>query len=662
MDRRALLTGSGALLATGVASTLTGGGSAAAAPVNRTPTASGDCGPAVETFGVASVTGAITGAVVLGRRAYTLTRYGNPPTLGELDLDTGELLRAVRVPSPTGLGGNAAAAAGGLVYLGLQNDPRLYVFDIHSGEIRAVTTVGPANTWIYDIAPSADGKIYIGTYPRGELWEYDPADGSARNLGAVVPGVQYCRAVAVDDDHIYAGTAPTGRVVAFSRADGSRRDINLNGAVADLLVTGGLVYASIGNTVTSVTPTGGDRVVRTLPPTDRQVDAMTVAADGTILVAARPSCTVYRVDGDRLVPVGNATSEDENRCIAQLDDGRIAGVAGSGLAWTLDPAAGTTRVFDIANAGLSVPERAQSVARDRWGRVWVGGHFAITVHSPFEGTRQRFHVTGEPKALVPVGRLTYATLYPSGEIIAVDLDRELRIRSYGVIGRGQQRPREAGYHEASGQLLVATAPGGGSLQGALTLLDTRTGTMDVRVGILPYQSVMSVYVAGDVAYACGDTFGGGGVTPVRPSAELVAFDLVNRQVMWRMVPIEGYQSLEHVAVHDGLLYGVYRRPRGAWFAMDLATQQIVRTGQVSGYGEIAPHMGHVFSWTVFGDDINLLTAPGRAEQVRLHGPIDIGWYNNPMFSFEPGTLRTWGMRGYELARFNLDPTCVSAAE
>ncbi|MEU0479882.1 hypothetical protein ABZ260_11975, partial [Streptosporangium sp. NPDC006013] len=135
-------------------------------------------GTGVQRFGLASVTGAIVGAVTHEGRGYVVTRGLKPPVLAEIDLATRKTLRSVRLPDAPAAGEAegawAMAVAGGKIYAGTYPVPDLYRFDPATGEVEHLASFGGSGGYIWSLAASPDGKIYAGTYPDGRVREYDP--------------------------------------------------------------------------------------------------------------------------------------------------------------------------------------------------------------------------------------------------------------------------------------------------------------------------------------------------------------------------------------------------------------------------------------------------------------------------------------------------------
>ncbi|WP_162605942.1 PQQ-like beta-propeller repeat protein [Jiangella aurantiaca] len=610
--------------------------------------------PAPELFGPAALTAAIVGMAVDGDTGYAVTRGQTPPKVVTVDLPSRSVTRIDRLQR--GDGGWACTVSGGHVYVGTYPTPDLYRYDPAGGGVERLGTIGPSGGFVWCLATAPDGAVYAGTSPRCELWEFRPDTGVLRNLGRVATDAAYARVVAADETSVYVGTTPVRHVVAVDRATGAMRDIypaelDRAGSIDAIVATGGRVIASTGGRLLDLAPDGSDHAVATAPDGPGMIDALTVTPSGELLAAARGTGALYRRVGDMLERVGAANAGDETRGIWLRDGSVLLGAGGSGLLWFHDLVTGDTGTVDLTDTDVAGPDLVQSIAYDG-SAVNVGGHFYLTVHRPWDGVEpHRIRVAGEVKAMKPHDGRVLAALYPSGELISIDPATD-GVSSMGLIGHNQQRPWELAMDAERGLLLVATAPSYGRLDGALTVVDLATGAMDVYVGVLPEQSVMSVTVHDGVAYLAGDTWGSGGATPTRKVAQVAAFDLDTRAVLWRTEPLAGQASLQHVEVYDGFLYGVYKRVSGTWFAMDLATRTVVRQGKLSGYGEICVHNDQVFAETNFGDYIYRLRSDHDAEQ--LAGPIATSWFTVPQLAFERGWT-AWGVAGRQLARFDLHP-------
>ncbi|SEG97234.1 PQQ-like domain-containing protein [Nonomuraea solani] len=618
--------------------------------------------PRVETFGPASVTGAIVGAAVHEGRAYVVARGQKPPVLAEIDLATRKVVRSVRLPDAPATGepegGWATAVSGGKVYVGTYPVPDLYSFDPATGEVAHLATLGRNGGFVWSLAAAPDGTLYAGTYPDGRVKEYVPATGAIRDFGVLAAGERYVRAVAADAVNVYAGLLDKGRLVAIDRATGAVKELAQGtagiGVVAD---HGDRVLAVSGPTLIDVRKDGTD--IRRVALGSGSLDALTVAPDGTVYGTSRPDGAVhrYRTGDGAITKVADPPSQDdETRRLALVDDHTLVGFSGSGGMWSLDLRTGVPDFTDLIEAGLpSGPERPQSMLLVPGRAVYVGGHFFMDVRDLRTGKQRRFRVPGEPKDLVRRGDKIYAAIYPSGQIISIDL-RTDRVRGVAHLGHDQQRPWDIEYDPVTDKLLVASAPLGGRLEGALSVIDPRTGRVDSYLGVIPGQSLMSLSLDSrrGVVYLGGDVLGGGGVTPVKTTASVAAFDLRTRKVRWQADPVPNMRTFQDIKVHDGLLYGVYKRDSGAWIALDLATRTVKHQGTLSGYGELTVHRGKVFASTFFGGGNAYELG---AETRHLATGLGDDWYTNPQLHFEPGSWRAWALSGRHLARIDLDPRC-----
>ncbi|WP_336205659.1 hypothetical protein [Nonomuraea sp. LPB2021202275-12-8] len=659
---RALLVVIAGLLPALVAAPAAG---AAQAPVSGT--VPGRCpGPAVRTYGPASVTGAVVGAAVHEGRAYVVTRGPKPPVLAEFDLATRRVVRSVTLPDvPTegeSEGGWAVAVAGGKVYVGTYPVPDLYSFDIATGEVKHLHSFGKNGGFVWSLAAAPDGTLYVGTSPDGRVWEYVPGTGAVRRYDVLVQGEHYVRAVAADARYVYAGLLEKYRLMRVDRVSGAVQELAAGSAsIGVVAVNGDRVLAASGGELIDVRKDGTD--LRRVRVDSGLLDALTPTSDGTVYAASRPDGTVYRYrTGDTSLTkvIGPPSRGDETRLLHVLDDGTLLAFAGSGGVWWLDPAAGTSEFVDLIDAGLPQgAERPQSMLLVPNRAVYVGGHFSMEIRDLRTGVKRRIRVPGEPKDMVRRGNKIYAAMYPTGGIVSVDL-RTDEVRTLGYLGQDQQRPWDIEYDPRTDKLLVATAPLSGKLKGALSVVDPDTGEMDVYLDVITGQSLMSLSLDSEsgVVYLGGDVLGGGGVTPTRTSASIAAFDLKTRKVLWEVDPLPGHRTFQDIKVHDGLLYASYKRESGAWMAMDLATRQVVQQGMLSGYGELTVHRGRVFT-SVFrgGGNAYELGADVEGGARPLATGLGDEWHTNPQLHFEPGSWNAWALVGRDLARIRLDPGC-----
>ncbi|GAA4288057.1 hypothetical protein [Georgenia daeguensis] len=608
-------------------------------------------------FGPASLTAAVRGAAVHGETVVLTSRYNTPEgrlRLARFDLRTGEAVSVDDLPVAS-KGGQRLVSDGRYVYIGPAGSSHVWRFDPATKALERWAAVGPETTWYYDMVVDG-GYLYLGTYPDCTVRRVSLADRSVQTYGRVSSSL-YATSIAVDESYVYGGSAAPGGLLRWSKDGGEPVDLTAHLSdspvgILDLVAHGGSLYVASGRQVISMQPDGSGRVVREIPEEDRYIDQLAVGADGKVYALARLTTNLYEVTAGGLTRVARPIDHVENVLLAAAPDGRLLGVSGLGHVWLVAPG-GTATVWDTTTRGFGYPEVAQAMLLHSDQRVWVGGHYAMTVHRPLDGTSARFDVNGEPKALAE-GRhgVVYAAMYPSGQILAID-PASLAVTPLGILGNQQMRTKAMHADLDGDQLLVASGPTGGLHTGALTFIDLRTGEFDSHREYLPEQSVMDVAVSGRTAYIVGDTYGESTGGPVRSAAQVAAVDIDTRELLWREELRPAWLSYEGVHVVGNLLYAMGRRPRGHWFAYDLVTRRIVMRGDLGGYGSFGAAGDRVLTWVHWANDIRELPGPATDDGRLLHDAVPNGWYNNPTFSISPDGRATWGMHGTDLARFPL---------
>lgn len=614
-------------------------------------------GSTLPTSGSAVVTAAVVATAVLDDHAYVISRGIVPPRLTEIDLTTRTVTRTVELP--VGEGGWGITVAAGKVYAGLYPVADVYCFDPTDGSVTRVGSLAGAGGFVWDLTTAPDGQVFAVSYPNGAVWQIDPVTNTPTQLGAPVPGAEYGRYVGAAGNYVYAGIYTPSQLVGYDRTTETFTDLTPASArgqnFGPFAASTDRVYVGSGQALLSMALDGSD--VRTVPLPDGEtgVDALTVAADGTVYLTTRTSGTVWSCGPTDTVLTAVATPApaDEHRRIVLLDEDTLLGATGSGVLWWLDVRTGEFELLDLVDAGFTpAPDKPQSIVTGD-PHLYVGGHWVVTEHAIGTGATRRIRVAGEAKTLNWVRGELYSALYPSTEVIRIN-PRTAEVHSFGTIGHEQIRPWQAAYDERSKLLAIASAPSTGKLTGALTLLDVRTGELDVHYGILPDQSVMTVSIVDGIAYLGGDVVGGGGITPTRTSAAIAAFDLTQRKLLWTVEPLAGERSIQSVAVHNGILYGVLKRTSGSWFTYDLRTQAVMRgANKLSGYGQLyADHTG-VYCETNFGGNLYQL-GPGLDTAKLMVNKLGDGWYTVPQLSPVRGARhRVWGLADRDLVQLPL---------
>ncbi|WP_298330960.1 hypothetical protein [Haloactinopolyspora sp.] len=610
-----------------------------------------------ELFGTAALTGAVRGGTRIGDTIYFTSRHPvnqGAARLGAVDFRTGQLEYTVDLDLGNASAGNMMCTDGTHVYIGSSGSRYIWRYTPGADSAEALVDLG-ASRWVYSMSVHGE-HLYFGTYNDGTVRRARLSDGVIDVVYGRVSTSMYATGAAADDDYVYGGSSAPGRLLRWPKEGGD--PVDLSGhlsdspvGILDMLVTGGKIYVACGRQVISMNPDGSDRVSRDILEDDRYVDKLTVAADGSVYAIARLTTNVYRVTETGLDHVAQPFDHVENQFLGVADDNTIVGVTGLGQVWWIPPG-GEATVFDAAETEFGYPDETQSMLRRRNGDIWVGGHFAMTVHRLSSGQVDRFFVNGEPKAMVEGSDGTvYAAMYPSAQVLAIH-PRTFEVTLLGKI-EGQMRTMDMNIDHKRNVLMIGTGPSSGRYDGALTFVDLDTGAFETRKDILPDHRVHGIAHDDTTAYVVGDTVGEGNSQPLLPVAEVAAVDLDTREVLWRRVLKEDWLSYEDVLLDGNLLYFMGRRPNGGWFAYDLKTEQIVREGDLGGYGAFGSAKGAIYAWVHFALEITEL--PSRVSETgqTLYSPVPNGWYNNPFFNITANGKHTWGMWGSQLARFDL---------
>jgi hypothetical protein len=133
-----------------------------------------------------------------GRDLVCTVIRGEPAKLLVFDIKTGDLLHRLALDGAHGAW-NAATATDGSVYVGTDDEGKLFRWTPGEPAIKDLGRVAKDQTFVWDVAPGADGEVFCGTYPGCGVIRYHPNDGfSDVGRGRVAAGEDYVRALAFD--------------------------------------------------------------------------------------------------------------------------------------------------------------------------------------------------------------------------------------------------------------------------------------------------------------------------------------------------------------------------------------------------------------------------------------------------------------------------------
>lgn len=626
-----------------------------------------------ELFGIASSTAAVRGATRVGDLLFFLSRHPieqGAARLGAVNFRTGELEYTLDVNLGNGAAGSTMTTDGTHIYIGPSGGSHIWKHLPGSTEVTQFVNLG-GSRWVYSMNVHED-HLYFGTYNDGTVRRARLSDGVVDVTYGRVSESMYATGADANSQYVFGGSSAPGTLLRWPKEGGEPLDLTSKLSespvgILDMRVTEDQIYVACGKFLVSMDMDGNNRVAREIPAEDRYLDKVTIAPDSTIYAMARLTTNVYKVTDTALEKVAQPLNYVENQFLGVVEDGTIVGVTGLGHAWWVPPG-GQATVFDTAETEFGYPDEPQSMLLHSNGTIWVGGHYAMTVHDIAAGTEERFLINGEPKGIVegPDG-VVYAAMYPSATVISIQPDTH-EIEEFASIS-GQMRTMDMDYDAKRQVLMVGTGPTAKRYDGAVTFIDIKTGNVDIRQDILPNHRVHGIAHDEQIAYIVGDTVGEGNTEPLEPVALVAAVDLDSREVLWREALREDWASYEDVVLVGDVLYCMARRPRDHWFAYDVAKKEIIDSGNLGGYGGFGEHDGHVYSWVHWALEIAELPSEVNPDYRTIYAPVPNGWYNNPFFCITPDGKYTWGMWGAQLARFQLqegdpdpvDPEATSAS-
>lgn len=538
---------------------------------------------------------------------YGSTYVANSPgvTFFAVDARTGDLVKQLPMPGSWG-GYHTTLGTDGRVYLAtLSGDGRahLWQYDPQTEQVRiAATTPEAGFSFAFGVTSTPWGKIYVGTSPGGRVFEYDPATSGLRDLGQVVAGRTYAKALLPLGDHrlFVGGGAPATATVLDVRT-GAKTNI-----LPDQYKDYSFAYNAnvVGDNLLVQMVTPDNRVVRYTLDKQRnptfvgEVPSLTgfsvlrktphkLWGPGTCPGATQGlvefnlkdnSCTRLADDNwitghlskleihgtDFLVGIGSKgvygrynieTGELVRRqltlpgsptnitALHTGPDGKIyGGTYETDALFSYDPAAGTTTVHGLVAQGRSGEILSMAATSDR---LFIASytHNVVTVYDPSKPWAPSAQADGNPRDL-------------------------------GEAGEQQYRPWDF-VRGSDGNLYLASGAAYGHVGGALTRIDPQTYAMKSWRYLAGDQNLFAL-AAGQGEVYVGSTDQGDGVS-IAGDAQLMVFDEASEAVVYRTAPVPGATAIFALArAGNGTVYGT--TSNGQWFRFDPATRTVTPLG------------------------------------------------------------------------------------
>jgi len=533
---------------------------------------------------------------------------GGVPVLNVVDVRDNRLLRSFPLPGASSSWGGTVVPDG-TVYLLASS--RMYRYDPRKKQVEDLGVPVPGEGAFWQLDHDPEGNVYGGSYPRGKVFRFDPKTGRFSVLGDV--GQQYARSTAYHNGEVYVGTGPlpAGRLVAFDAQTGAKREVPLPKMdagtpswVYSLDVRGDHLFALLSDFPDKSSTLRvydlrarrwwdeafpGYNDLRVGPERDGKVYFRWKGYWHTLDLATRKARQLPRPAAGPSHRGGGWVDMGGRRGTV------LAGMAFSGAILLTDPRTGAQETRPVVVEGDA--NDLQAMYAGTKGRLYLSAFLSDRAGVFDTATGKTTYVPmGQAEGITGHGSTVWFGVYPKAHLFELDADAPLKDRENPreVYHIPDNQDRPFGMAASADWVVAGTISDYGRLGGALSVLDRKAGVWKSYRNVVPDQSVVSVAVAGDIAYGATSVFGGLGSTPTATEAKVFAWDLrAGRKIAetaLRFGDNPPPRFIGGVTVGpDGLLWGV---ADGAVFALDPATlavaKQRVLYPEVRDFGRYRP--------------------------------------------------------------------------
>lgn len=564
-------------------------------------------------------------------QAYWVTA-GNeeiPAMFQVTDIRTGEVVFGERLPAGAHSWASTFSAAEGAVYFGMTSG-ELYTWTPGDTSVTALGEPFPGEG-IWRLTAAPDGVIYGGTYPGGKLVSYDPTTAAWRDHGQVVPGETYGRSLVATADSVYFGTQPNARLARVDRVTGAVEQIPLPEAyvdhevVYDLTLADDLLFVRVqpSNDLLVYGTTTGEFVNIVPGISARAISPPDPAGEYVYFRIAAYGIVRYHLDDHTWEPVGwgpNAfpgTWAWIDMAHPDFPGQSLAMTYYYGRIYVWNPT--TKATIYIGESDLEgAPSPIQALGTGPDGAIYAGAFLSppgMARFDPADDTMAVLPSAGQVEGFGSYGNHLVFGRYPNGLLLDYDLDQAW---SYGTnpgppvqIGAEQDRPQA--FAQVGDRLAVGSVPLSGRLGGALSLWEPATGEVEVHRNVAPDQSVVSLATYGGLIYGGSSVYGGYGIDPVAPEAQLFGFDPATGAVVTRVVPVPGAAAVNALTVdRRGWIWGLADR---TLFVYEPQSGRVIRSAEL--FPDVPTRYGQERGLIVRGRSAYVSMA-GSLWQVKLH--------------------------------------------
>ncbi|MET8684547.1 PQQ-binding-like beta-propeller repeat protein [Streptomyces sp. NPDC004732] len=673
ISRRSVLRAGGAV------GLVTAAGLATAGPGQAAQPTGGGGGARVVDLGPAVVRFSLMSAVLVGDTLYIGSRNLDPVKIIALHMPTGKVVAQTPLGTGHSIQALAADPTGRYLYAGVLQKSvsraNLYRWDLKTPgkPAEALGRIGDRD--IRDLTVAPDGAVFaVGSGGAGgaapALWEYDPAKGGIVSLGVPSADATTAQAVAATASTVFFGAGSIlhggggkSKAALFALDRAARefsqvtpRELQRDASIRELAVIDDkLVVGTAGHSapaqvaVMDLADLGEYSVAESRGTTAKKFAAL----DGSVYFAGESGLLAYERATDSIGPVEFRGPDLGEIWGVDRRGDKILVTSAFGFVAEIDPAAKTSKVIELADAGApSAPQTVMGIAAGG-GHVYVSGTGTIARHTlGRDGALDRdgtvyLRTPGEAKDAVVVDRVLYTGQYSSQGIWTHDPRKGDTTHQVAAFPPAQNRPADVVWDGVNRRVLVGVesdTAGGGSLW----TYDPRTERSRCHVNpIDDGQCVRGLATKDGVAYLGGDNN-----TGTEPRATVVAFDPVAGKELWRVDPQQS-AGVAALAIRGRHLYGLSRK--GGFFVIDIRRHKLIHRADVSsvsnGYAAMVTNRGVVYG---VSDTTVFRFHPKSFAVSTVVTDINGGWYSGShITNDESGRLYT--MRGRNLVQITDHP-------
>ncbi|MGD7705219.1 hypothetical protein [Microlunatus sp. Y2014] len=497
-----------------------------------------------------------------------------PGTFAVTDIETGELVRSIKLPTAEACF-DLTVATDGKVYLPSYFDYHLWRYDPAT---KAIDDLGPINDdavrdYAFGAGYGPNGIAFLGTYSESRLHRVDPS-GVITNLGTVDPDEDYIHFVCWDpeSDAVFCATGgKQARVWRVADLGAGERTMIIDGSVVPQLqgtqflgmldcVEGRLVMRSDGRLI--VTDLDGN--IEYYDETEKVLTGYHVVPtrDRSGFIFSRSGGALGKYDFATASHIQVAGTVRGYVCHAVETAENLIMGSDSGGPFTVNYVTGERTERSVA---FRQPTLIQKIFPGPGATMYASGYMSGFAKINTDG--------GEPNHTVNMGQfeswmvrdgLMYLAGYGHSKFYSYDPNQpEVKPRQlYTSADHEFDRPFAMAYNPDRDEVYVGSVPGYGRYQGGISVYDFATGEVEFfGAEIAQDQGVISAaYNPHDELVYFGTTIDGGmgnDPTSITTEGQVVVFDPATRQVVRRFVPVAGRQGVTGLLVDpDGSVWGV----------------------------------------------------------------------------------------------------------